>query len=171
MTRYLTPASTVPVTNWLRQVQMEWLVSTTCSLALALLFCKATKMKSVKSHLTHKVTRSSRRAATRRADCGPPRLAMKFSAWAQTQVKATKMKSSPALSTTKVIRLLRDRRTIPAAFGKMWISFGRTRKSNSNRPRQRQHSSENESSIYSHFRSKSCCMHQHRLLLDIFSLL
>ena len=117
--KFLTLASTAQATNLRRQVPMEWLASTTYSLAPARLFYKATRMKSVKSRLTRKETRSSRRVATRRAVSGPLIPVMKSSAWVQTREKVTKMKYSRACSTTKAIRLSLDQRITPAAFGKM----------------------------------------------------
>ena len=126
-------ASTAQVTNLPQLVLMEWHVSTMFSLVHARPSSKATRMKSVRSHLTRKETRSSRRVATRRAGFGRRRREMRFSAWEPIQVKVTKMKSSPAPSTTRETLSSRGQRTTLAVSGRMSISFERTRRSNNNR--------------------------------------
>ena len=83
---------------------MVWRESTMSSLVRALPSCKATRTKSVKSRLTPKATRSSLRVATRRADFGQLRPVMKFSVLERILARVTKMKYSPALSTTRAIQ-------------------------------------------------------------------
>ena len=107
---------------------MAWPESTMSSLAHARRSSKVTKTKSVKSLSTHKVTRSSQRAATRRADFGQLRPVMRFSAWERTRAKDTKMKSSPARSIMKATRSLQVLKITPAASGRIKDSLGPGRK-------------------------------------------
>ena len=118
----LMPASIKPVTSWRQQVQMVWHVSIMCSLAHVPLFYKATRTKSVRSSSTRRVTRLSRHPATRHADCGTQRLAMRFSAWEPTLARVTRTKFSVAPSTTKVTLSLRAQKIIPAVFGRTTAS-------------------------------------------------
>ena len=124
MMRCSTHASIRQATSWLRQVLMVWPESTMCSLVLARLSYKVTKTKSVKSHSTHRATRSSQRAATRRADFGQLRLVMRFSAWERTRARDTRMKFSLARSTMRVTRSLQVLKITPAASGRIRDSSG-----------------------------------------------
>ena len=95
---------------------------------LASPYCKVMRTKSVKSHSTRRVTRSLRRAATRRADFGPRRPETRFSAWEQTRARGTRMKFSLVRSTMRVTRSLQVRKITPAASGKISASFAPGRK-------------------------------------------
>ena len=121
-------ASIRQATSWLLQVLMVWPESTMFSLAHARRSSRAMRTKSVKSHSTRRVTRSLRRAATRRADFGPRRPETRFSAWEQTQARGTRMKFSLVRSTMRVTRSLQVRKITPAASGKISASFAPGRK-------------------------------------------
>ena len=97
---------------------MVWRESTMSSLVRALPSCKATRTKSVKSRLTPKATRSSRRVATRRADFGQLRPVMKFSVLERILARVTKMKYSPALSTTRAIQSSQALKITPVVSGR-----------------------------------------------------
>ena len=119
MMRCSTLVSIKQATSWLLQVLMAWPESIMCLLVHARRFFKVMKTKSVKSHSTHKATRSSQQAATRRADCGPLRPVMKFNAQERTQARDTRMKFSPARSIMRVTRSLRVLKITPAAYGRI----------------------------------------------------
>ena len=107
---------------------MAWPESTMSSLAPARRSSKVTKTKSVKFHSTHRATRSSQRAVTKRADFGQLRPVMRFNAWERTRAKDTRMKSSPARSIMKVTRSLQVLKITPAASGRIKDSLGPGRK-------------------------------------------
>ena len=115
---------------------MEWLASTTCSLAPARRSSRVTKTKSVKSHSTHRATRSSLRAATRHAGFGLQRLVMRFSAWGRTRARDTRMKFSLARSTMRATRSLQVLKITPAASGRIRDSLEPGRKKMPERPLQ-----------------------------------
>ena len=75
-------------------------------------------MKSVKSSLTLKATRSSLLPVTRLAAYGALRQETRSNAWAPTLVKATRTKFSLAHSTTRAIPSSQAPKIIPAVSGK-----------------------------------------------------
>ena len=117
------PASIKLETNWQLRVPIVWRVFTTYSLGPAQQSCRATKTKSVKSRLTRKEIRLSRRVVTRHAASGRQRQAQKFNALEPTLGKAMKMKFSHAPLTTKEIQLLQAQKTTHAESGKTNASF------------------------------------------------
>lgn len=114
MMRCLMPASIALATSWpllLLTVSREYIM---CSLVLAYLSCKVTKMRSPRSLSTPRATKLLLQAVTRLAAYG---------LWIQVMStrfsRATRMKSSPVLLTTKVIQSLQVQRITLAAFGKI----------------------------------------------------
>jgi len=81
---------------------------------LALLYFKATRMKSVRYRLTLRETKSLQQAAIKHAESGQrtPGTSSKF-------LMDMKMKFSLVHSTTKVIQLSRAQKTTPAEFGRI----------------------------------------------------
>ena len=98
---------------------MVWLASIMSLPEHAHLSFKATKTKSVKSRLTHRVTRSSQQVVTKHAVFGLQILEMKYSVLERIQVRVTKMKYSPVRSITKEILSLLALKIILVAFGKI----------------------------------------------------
>ena len=98
---------------------MVWLAYIMSLLEHAHLSFKDTKTKSVKSRLTHRVTRSSQQVVTKHAVFGLQILEMKYSVLERIQVRVTKMKYSPVRSITKEILLLLVQKIILVAFGKI----------------------------------------------------
>ena len=103
---------------------MAWRVYIMSLLEHAHLSSKATKTKSVKSRLTHRVTRSSQQVVTKHAVFGLQILEMKYSVLERIQVRVTKMRYSPVRSITKEILLLLVQKIILVVIS-ILVAFGK----------------------------------------------
>ena len=129
--KFLTPALTRQETSSPPPVLMDALVSTMCSLVLALPSSRATRTKSVKFPSTPRVTRSSLRVATRRAEFGQLTLALNCKFSELRMAKVMKMKFSLAHSTTRVTPSLQDPKITPVVFGRTHAFSPRWKQPNS----------------------------------------
>ena len=124
MMKFWMLASTAPAISQRPQVPTAWPECTMSLPGHVSPCCKDMKTRSVRLHLTLKVTRLSLRAVTRRAEYGQQTLETNSKCWT-----VTKTKSSHALSTTKATPLLLAPKITPVAYGRMKMHSKQVRRS------------------------------------------